>query len=92
MSPAGGDTRPGFSLWRRGRGRGWGSGGWGGGRPVGVARSLPLLELFRERALTFEQLTPLGELRVRWVAGDSDEIQISAEFDTEPEGQERRDD
>jgi segregation and condensation protein A len=54
-----------------------------GERLVVVARFLALLELFRERAVTFEQLTPLGELRVRWVAGAADAIEISAEFDTE---------
>ncbi|MFT4217327.1 MAG: ScpA family protein [Micropruina sp.] len=54
-----------------------------GERLVVVARFLALLELFRERAVSFEQLTPLGELRVRWVAGDADSIEISAEFDTE---------
>ncbi|MFT3969856.1 MAG: ScpA family protein [Micropruina sp.] len=54
-----------------------------GERLVVVARFLALLELFRERAVSFEQLTPLGELRVRWVAGDADAVQISAEFDTE---------
>ncbi|MFT4294269.1 MAG: ScpA family protein [Micropruina sp.] len=54
-----------------------------GERLVVVARFLALLELFRERAVSFEQLTPLGELRVRWVAGDADAIEISAEFDTE---------
>lgn len=32
-----------------------------------VARFLALLELYREGALGFEQLTPLGELHVRWV-------------------------
>jgi len=54
-----------------------------GDRLVVVARFLALLELFRERAVAFEQLTPLGELRVRWVAGDSDSIEISAEFDAD---------
>ena len=54
-----------------------------GERLVVVARFLALLELFRERAVAFEQLTPLGELLVRWVGGDSDEIAISAEFDTD---------
>ena len=54
-----------------------------GERLVVVARFLALLELFRERAVSFEQLTPLGELRVRWVAGDADAVEISAEFDTE---------
>ncbi|MDQ1701227.1 MAG: segregation and condensation protein [Frankiaceae bacterium] len=32
-----------------------------------VARFLALLELYREGAVGFEQLTPLGELHVRWV-------------------------
>ena len=52
-------------------------------RPELAAGYLALLELFRERAVAFEQLTPLGELRVRWVAGDADAVEISAEFDTE---------
>ena len=63
-----------------------------GERLVVVARFLALLELFRERAVAFEQLTPLGELRVRWVAGDADDIEISAEFDTETDSQEGSDD
>ncbi len=53
-----------------------------------VARFLALLELFREGAVAFEQLTPLGELTVRWTGGDTDELEISDEFDTAapPEG------
>ena len=31
-----------------------------------VARFLALLELFREGAVGFDQVTPLGELTVRW--------------------------
>jgi segregation and condensation protein A len=62
-----------------------------GERLVVVARFLALLELFRERAVAFEQLTPLGELRVRWVAGEADQIAISAEFDLD-DSQEARDD
>ncbi|HEX5495064.1 MAG TPA: segregation/condensation protein A [Mycobacteriales bacterium] len=31
-----------------------------------VARFLALLELYREMVVTFEQVTPLGELHVRW--------------------------
>ena len=62
-----------------------------GDRLVVVARFLALLELFRERAVAFEQLTPLGELRVRWVAGDADSIEISAEFDTEHQTEEGSD-
>jgi segregation and condensation protein A len=34
---------------------------------VVVARFLALLELYREGAVAFDQVTPLGELHVRWV-------------------------
>ena len=34
-----------------------------------VARFLALLELYRQRRVVFEQLTPLGELHVRWTGG-----------------------
>jgi segregation and condensation protein A len=46
-----------------------------------VARFLALLELFRDGAVAFEQLTPLGELTVRWTGGDEEDWQISDEFD-----------
>ena len=46
-----------------------------------VARFLALLELFREGAVAFEQLTPLGELTVRWTGSDDGELDISPEFD-----------
>ena len=46
-----------------------------------VARFLALLELFREGAVGFEQLTPLGELTVRWIGTDDGELAISDEFD-----------
>ena len=35
-----------------------------------VARFLSLLELFREGAVAFDQVTPLGELSVRWTGSD----------------------
>src|SRR6476659_10057309 len=35
-----------------------------------VARFLSLLELFREGAVSFDQVTPLGELTVRWTGSD----------------------
>ncbi|MGI6879654.1 segregation and condensation protein A [Microbacterium sp. gxy059] len=38
------------------------------GPGVVVARFLSILELYRHAAVTFEQLEPLGELTVRWVA------------------------
>jgi segregation and condensation protein A len=52
-----------------------------------VARFLALLELYRQQRVTFEQLTPLGELHVRWTggslpaAGDDDEATDAAATD-----------
>jgi segregation and condensation protein A len=46
-----------------------------------VARFLALLELFRDGAVAFQQLTPLGELTVRWTGGDHADWMISDEFD-----------
>jgi segregation and condensation protein A len=41
-------------------------------RLVTVARFLALLELFRDSLVSFEQVSPLGELTVRWTAGPDD--------------------
>jgi segregation and condensation protein A len=49
-----------------------------------VARFLSLLELFREGAVAFDQVTPLGELTVRWTGTEDDEIEITDEFDGAP--------
>jgi len=51
-----------------------------------VARFLALLELFREGAVGFDQVTPLGELTVRWTGAgaESDEFHID-EFEGAPE-------
>jgi segregation and condensation protein A len=38
-----------------------------------VARFLALLELFREHVVAFDQVSPLGELTVRWTGGDDHE-------------------
>ncbi|WP_380280396.1 segregation and condensation protein A [Kitasatospora purpeofusca] len=49
---------------------------------VVVARFLALLELYRERALAFEQPDALGELVVRWVAqADRGAVEVTDEFD-----------
>ncbi|HYP46851.1 MAG TPA: ScpA family protein [Propionibacteriaceae bacterium] len=53
-------------------------------RMTTVARFLALLELFREGAVAFEQLTSLGELTVRWTGAAEGELDISDEFDTAP--------
>jgi segregation and condensation protein A len=49
-----------------------------------VARFLALLELYREQVVGFEQLTPLGELHVRWTGTDDGEITVTDEFDEAP--------
>ncbi|HVT66422.1 MAG TPA: segregation/condensation protein A, partial [Trebonia sp.] len=41
-----------------------------------VASFLALLELYREDAVAFEQVTPLGELYVTWTGGDR-EIELA---------------
>jgi segregation and condensation protein A len=51
-----------------------------------VARFLSLLELFREGAVAFDQVTPLGELTVRWTGDDEADVDdlIHDEFDGAP--------
>jgi segregation and condensation protein A len=55
-----------------------------------VARFLALLELYRQRRVTFEQLTPLGELHVRWTGGTGPTGQQDDE-DAEGDGADRAD-
>ncbi|MDZ5620092.1 segregation and condensation protein A [Nocardioides bizhenqiangii] len=52
-----------------------------------VARFLSLLELFREGAVAFEQVTALGELSVRWTGGDDASIDEIDEFEGVPAGE-----
>ncbi|TWG97842.1 condensin subunit ScpA [Nocardioides sp. J9] len=51
-----------------------------------VARFLSLLELFREGAVAFDQVTPLGELTVRWTGDEAVDVDdlITDEFDGAP--------
>ncbi len=51
-----------------------------------VARFLSLLELFREGAVGFEQVTPLGELTIRWTGEDDVDAEdlVTDEFDGAP--------
>jgi segregation and condensation protein A len=46
-----------------------------------VARFLALLELFREAAVAFDQVTPLGELTIRWTGAEEGELDVHDEFD-----------
>ena len=46
-----------------------------------VARFLALLELFREGAVAFDQLQPLGELTIRWTGSEEGDLDVHDEFD-----------
>lgn len=48
-----------------------------------VARFLSLLELFREGAVAFDQVSPLGELTVRWTGSEDEDFEID-EFEGAP--------
>jgi segregation and condensation protein A len=55
-----------------------------------VARFLSLLELFREGAVAFDQMSPLGELTVRWSGADEEDFEID-EFEGAPPADEPTD-
>lgn len=48
-----------------------------------VGRFLALLELYREQVVLFEQISPLGDLTVRWVGQSEGDIDVTDEFDVE---------
>ncbi|GEN79015.1 segregation and condensation protein A [Actinotalea fermentans] len=48
-----------------------------------VARFLALLELYREGVVAFDQVTPLGELTIRWTGGDA-EVTVVDDYDDAP--------
>jgi len=53
-----------------------------------VARFLALLELFREGVVGFDQISPLGELTVRWAGGEDPDVEklVDVAIDDEFEG------
>lgn len=52
---------------------------------VVVVRFLALLELFRDGSIAFDQASPLGDLTVRWVAGDREaDVSSIDEFEGAP--------
>ncbi len=51
-----------------------------------VGRFLAVLELYRDGAVAFDQVVPLGELHVRWVAGESWAPEHVRNLDAEYEG------
>jgi segregation and condensation protein A len=50
-----------------------------------VARFLALLELFKEGVVSFDQVSPLGELTVRWTGSQDAEVEVADEFDENPD-------
>jgi segregation and condensation protein A len=46
-----------------------------------VARFLALLELYRQQRVVFEQVTPLGDLTVRWTGGGDEAAEDGADDD-----------
>jgi len=46
-----------------------------------VGRFLALLELYRDAMVAFEQITPLGDLTIRWTGPDEGEITVIDEFE-----------
>ena len=50
-----------------------------------IGRFLALLELYREKVVMFEQITPLGDLTIRWTGSDDGEVDVTDEFDVERE-------
>jgi segregation and condensation protein A len=46
-----------------------------------VARFLAVLELFREAAVSFEQLEPLGDLYVTWTGATDGDISVGDDYD-----------
>lgn len=52
-----------------------------------VARFLAVLQLFGEKMVSFDQMSPFGELHIRWTGSDDGEVSVGDEFD-EPDPQE----
>ncbi len=50
-----------------------------------IARFLSLLELYRQRAVTFEQAGPLADLLIKWAAQSGDHVEVTDEFDEQDE-------
>ncbi|MFC4051608.1 segregation and condensation protein A [Actinomadura syzygii] len=50
-----------------------------------VARFLALLELYRDRNVTFEQDQPLAELHVTWTGADDGDVEVGDDYDGAPQ-------
>ncbi len=56
------------------------------GTQVVVGRFLALLELFREGVVAFDQVTPLGELTIRWTGTQEGDVEVEGDFDDDGTG------
>ncbi|HSO68888.1 MAG TPA: segregation/condensation protein A [Arachnia sp.] len=50
-----------------------------------VVRFLAILELFRAQQVSLDQMSPLGELTVRWTAGDQAAVEVTDDYGPQPE-------
>jgi segregation and condensation protein A len=50
-----------------------------------VARFLALLELYRDGAVAFDQVVPLGELSIRWTGDEDTSMVVEDEYEASPE-------
>ncbi|MFI6295085.1 segregation and condensation protein A [Nonomuraea sp. NPDC050790] len=50
-----------------------------------IARFLAVLELFRESAVTFDQVEPLGDLHVTWTGADDGDISVGDDYEESAE-------
>lgn len=46
-----------------------------------IGRFLALLELYRDALVAFEQVTPLGDLTIRWTGNEDAEVNVSDDYD-----------
>jgi segregation and condensation protein A len=58
-----------------------------------VARFLAVLQLFGDKMVSFDQMSPFGELHIRWTGADEGEVSVGDEFDepAAPESEESDD-
>lgn len=56
------------------------------GAAVVVGRFLALLELFREGMIAFDQVSPLGELSIRWTGAQDGEVEVTDDYDQSSAG------
>ncbi|MGH3453658.1 MAG: segregation and condensation protein A [Nocardioidaceae bacterium] len=58
-----------------------------------VARFLAVLQLFGDKMVSFDQMSPFGELHIRWTGAGEGEVSVGDEFDepTAPESEESDD-